>query len=120
MFFDGPRLGRKVSLMARVWATRRLRWCRLNIDGHTAGELITTETLIDFVDQADFNGMPSMLKAMREISTKMKAPNPNYIAPAFLATVLLSFLVKKKLVSNFVLVSTVVASHRTISCFVDR
>ena len=92
----------------------------LEDSGHTAGEFITTDTLVAFVDQADFNGMPSMLKAMREISNKMKAPNPNYIAPAFLATVLLSFLVKKKLVSNLVLVSTVVASHRTISCFVDQ
>ena len=55
----------------------------LEDSGHTADELITTDTLIAFVDQADFNGMPSMLKAMREISNKMKAPNPNYIAPAY-------------------------------------
>ena len=74
--------------------------------GHVLGELIGKETLVQFIDHADFNGMDSMLTAIRTTSQDLDSPfGKGYIAPALLATVLLSFLMKKKLVSDLVLSS---------------
>ena len=74
--------------------------------GHVLGQLIGKETLVDFINQADFNGMDSILTAIRKTSHDLDSPfAKGYISPALLATVLLSFLMKKKMLSDLVLSS---------------
>ena len=73
--------------------------------GHVLDQLIGKGTMLDFINRADFNGMDSMLTAIRKTSRDLDTPFGDYISPALLATVLLSFLIKKKLVSDPVLSS---------------